>query len=177
MKFKKPLSLWSIRVLIALDQLLNAILCGDQDETVSSRLGKLKLRHGGSIPWSHPLARAADAILEVLDPGHTIDAIEWDEGEQDLSERTMLIAALQCFAASDAFIDSLAQLFPYTSWPDAPLDRLPEQIAARIITGLACESNPAGYCPGCSRCNDNLPLFHKLRAVVNGRKNTAANRH
>jgi hypothetical protein len=62
--------LWNI--LIALDQLLNAFLCGDPDETVSSRAAKnLHLWH-----WSM-LAR----FLEWIDPGHMKRAIELDEGD------------------------------------------------------------------------------------------------
>lgn len=58
-------------VLIALDQLLNAILGGDPDETVSSRAAKnLHLWH-----WD-VLAR----FLEWIDPGHMKRALEPDEG-------------------------------------------------------------------------------------------------
>ena len=70
-----------LRILIAIDQLGNTLLGGDEDETISSRLGKMKLRHGGTISWRRPLARITDAFLEWLDPNHSIDAIEYDEGE------------------------------------------------------------------------------------------------
>jgi hypothetical protein len=70
------------RVLLGLDQLCNAILGGDEDETLSSRLGKVKRRHGGEIPWRFwgGVPRVVDAFLEWIDPNHSLDAIEDDEG-------------------------------------------------------------------------------------------------
>lgn len=65
-----------MRVLLALDQLGNALLGGDEDETISSRIGKAKLRA------DLPLAVAGlDILLDLLDANHSIDAIEWDEGQ------------------------------------------------------------------------------------------------
>lgn len=72
---------WLINVLIGWDQLLNALLGGDPDETISSRLGKLKLRHGGVIPWRRPLSKMIDWGLDRIDRNHSIDAIERDEGK------------------------------------------------------------------------------------------------
>lgn len=73
---------WAYRSLVAVDQLANAVLLfGDPDETISSRLGKLKLRHGGAIPWSRPLAKLVDAGLDLLDAEHSLEAIEPDEGK------------------------------------------------------------------------------------------------
>ena len=70
--------------LIALDQKWNTVFGGDPDETISSRLGKLKLKHGGTIPWSRPLSKIIDSGLDVIDKNHSIDAIEKDEGEDAL---------------------------------------------------------------------------------------------
>jgi hypothetical protein len=73
------------RGLEALDQFGNAVLPGgDPDETLSSRLGKAKLRHGGRVPWRLGLGlpRLLDELLETLDPGHSLDAIEGDEGDR-----------------------------------------------------------------------------------------------
>ena len=61
--------LWNI--LIALDQLVNTILAGDPDETISSRVAKRRNEPG----W-----RIIAAFLEWIDPGHLDDAIEHDEG-------------------------------------------------------------------------------------------------
>jgi len=83
---KKPNSIWKwiVNVLVSIDQLGNTILGGDPDETISSRLGKLKLKYGGTIPWFHPLAGLIDWSCNKIDPGHSIDAIEKDEGENGL---------------------------------------------------------------------------------------------
>ena len=70
-----------LNLLISIDQLFNTILGGYPDETISSRLGKLKRRHGGTIPEYHPFARVIDWGLDQIDPNHSIDAIEEDEGE------------------------------------------------------------------------------------------------
>jgi len=69
-----------INVLLGIDQLGNAILGGDPDETISSRLGKLKVRHSGTIPWYRPVSGLVDYLLDKIDPNHSIDAIEEDEG-------------------------------------------------------------------------------------------------
>ncbi len=68
-------------VLLALDQFGNALAGGDRDETISSRLGKIKEAHGGTIPWKHPLAKVIDRGLEWIDPGHSLDSIDETTGE------------------------------------------------------------------------------------------------
>lgn len=65
--------IWNL--LIAIDQLGNAVMGGNADETISSRLGKAKLRDD-----LHLAAWALDGFLELLDENHSIDAIEPDEG-------------------------------------------------------------------------------------------------
>ena len=72
---------WVINVLLGIDQLANAILLGDPDETISSRIGKTKRRNFGVIPWHrYPIRFIVDKLLDWLDPGHSIGAIEEDEG-------------------------------------------------------------------------------------------------
>ena len=71
---------WMLNILISLDQFGNTITGGDPDETISSRLGKLKRRHGGVIPWYRPLSKIVDWGLDKIDPNHSTDAIEEDEG-------------------------------------------------------------------------------------------------
>lgn len=60
---------WNL--LIALDQLGNALLGGDPDETISSRAGKNRHRWH----WN-----ALSVALDWIDPGHTTRARENDEG-------------------------------------------------------------------------------------------------
>ena len=78
---------WIVNVLIGIDQLGNTLVGGDPDETISSRLGKLKLRHGGRIPWSRPLSRIIDWGLDKIDPNHSVDAIEKDEGDNAVLDK------------------------------------------------------------------------------------------
>jgi hypothetical protein len=62
-----------VNILISLDQLLNTILGGDPDETVSSRAAKSPhLPH-----W-----RLLGLFLEWIDPGHMKRALERDEGKK-----------------------------------------------------------------------------------------------
>jgi len=72
---------YGLNVLISLDQLLNTICLGDPDETISSRVGKIRERHGGNIPWTSPVAKIIDRTCEIFDKNHTLEAIEYDEGE------------------------------------------------------------------------------------------------
>lgn len=73
--------------LIALDQTWNTRTGGSPDETISSRIGKIKRANGGVIPWSHPLAKMIDAGLEAIDNNHSIEAIEEDEGDDAILNR------------------------------------------------------------------------------------------
>ena len=64
---------WNI--LIAIDQLANAILAGNPDETISSRCGKKVRDHGRKYKLAYYLCR----ILHPIDKNHCFDAIEDDE--------------------------------------------------------------------------------------------------
>ena len=72
---------WVYNVLIAVDQLGNAVTGGNPDETISSRLGKVKRAQGGKLDrWTwYGVARPLDAMLEWIDPNHSLEAIEDDE--------------------------------------------------------------------------------------------------
>ena len=76
-----------LNILISIDQLGNVFVGGDPDETISSRLGKLKVKHGGKIPWRRPVAKVIDAGLDKIDPGHSVDAIEEDEGKNAIFDK------------------------------------------------------------------------------------------
>lgn len=65
-----------LNIAISFDQLFNTVLGDDPDEVYSSRLGKLKLKHGGTIPWRKPLSKII-----------CIDAIELDEGKDAILEK------------------------------------------------------------------------------------------
>ena len=83
----KLLKRYLLNLLLALDQFGNALGAGDADETISSRLGRIKRKHGGRIPWRRPLSKLIDWCLEKIDPGHRIDAIEHDEGDDGLVDK------------------------------------------------------------------------------------------
>ena len=78
---------WLLNILISIDQTANSFLGGDPDETISSRLGKMKVKHGGKIPWYRPLSKVVDFGLDKIDPNHSIDAIEEDEGEDAILDK------------------------------------------------------------------------------------------
>lgn len=76
---------WLINILLGIDQLGNTIVGGDPDETISSRLGRLKIRCGGQIPWGrYPVARLLDICLDKIDKNHCVDAIEpWTQKKSE----------------------------------------------------------------------------------------------
>ena len=63
------------RVAVAIDQLFNALLNGDEDETISSRAAKARSK---GKRWGCVLCR----FLDWLDPNHCTNSIEPDEGEK-----------------------------------------------------------------------------------------------
>lgn len=63
-------------ILIALDQLLNALAKGDPDETISSRAGKYVVRGRGWFPCQ--LCKLLDIVFRQKD--HCKNSIELDEG-------------------------------------------------------------------------------------------------
>lgn len=64
---------WILNVLISVDQLGNAVLRGDPDETISSRAAKAELR---GKKWGCLLCK----FLNKLDKDHCKKSIESDEG-------------------------------------------------------------------------------------------------
>lgn len=60
------------RILVSLDQLLNTILGGFPDETISSRAGKQR--------ETSKLANGLCVILDKIDKNHCENNIEEDEG-------------------------------------------------------------------------------------------------
>jgi len=67
---------------IGVDQRVNALLFGDEDETMSSRMGKrLVLKKDCFI------CRFICGLLNKIDKNHCVDAIEHDRGEKIRSEK------------------------------------------------------------------------------------------
>jgi hypothetical protein len=83
----KKLGRYLMNVLISLDQLGNSILAGDPDETISSRLGRIKQKWGGRIPWTRPVSKLTDWLLDRLDRNHSLEAIEPGKGSSGLADR------------------------------------------------------------------------------------------
>lgn len=80
--YQYPLK-YIFNVLVAIDQLGNALLAGDPDELISSRFGKwLMTAKEGSIKWY--IAMSVCMVLDLFDKEHCKDAIESEEGEYDL---------------------------------------------------------------------------------------------
>jgi hypothetical protein len=66
---------WAANILLAIDQMANAVIRGDPDETISSRAGK-SARQGKR--WACILCR----LLDRIDPDHCEKAIEADRGKR-----------------------------------------------------------------------------------------------
>ena len=71
----KPVLSYFRRLFVAFDQLLNAVFGGNEDETISSRIGK-DARRGRKF------ACVLCQILHWLDPHHCEKAIERDRGKR-----------------------------------------------------------------------------------------------
>ena len=65
---------WIKDILIGVDQLGNALLRGDPDETISSRAAKAQLK---GKTWGCVLCK----FLDKIDPNHCQKSIEKDEGK------------------------------------------------------------------------------------------------
>lgn len=107
-------------VLIAVDQLGNALLAGAPDETISSRLSREDV-----IPVLGPALRLA---LNRIDPGHTDSSREYDpSGLPDPHHLPSLAreALAQVMRAGDAYL-SLPELKNQMAEQEARLQRLRE---------------------------------------------------
>lgn len=62
---------------IAIDQRANALLFGDEDETISSRMGKHLVKKKDCF-----ICKFICGLLNKIDPQHCYDAIEYDRGEK-----------------------------------------------------------------------------------------------
>jgi hypothetical protein len=71
----RSIGTYVVRNLIALDQLLNTVLGGDPDETVSSRAAKARAR---GVTWGCVLCRALDAVHR----DHCTRSLEYAEGRK-----------------------------------------------------------------------------------------------
>ena len=76
----KKLKKWFWNILIAVDQLGNALLMGDPDETISSRMGK-KMRSNSATPIDKGLCK----VLDKIDGDHCEESIEDDEGKDGVN--------------------------------------------------------------------------------------------
>ena len=68
---------WIWNILIAIDQLGNALFAGDPQETISSRAGKA--RNADKV-WGKALC----PVLDWLDPEHCISSINDTEGDDEV---------------------------------------------------------------------------------------------
>ena len=68
---------WPLSVLIALDQLLNAVAMGGPDDTISSRSWKAKIK---GKAWGHVAVAIIDTAFQFIgQPDHCRQSAEWDE--------------------------------------------------------------------------------------------------
>jgi hypothetical protein len=89
-RFKKPktkLGQYLLNNFIAWDQRWNARFGGDPDETISSRIGKIKRKNGGKVPRYRIFSRLLDSFLESIDENHCEESIEHDEGKDAILDR------------------------------------------------------------------------------------------
>ena len=81
------MKLYVRNILVGIDQLVNTIIGGDPDETISSRIGKCQRGDFGRAVWYFTyLPRVfVDLVFYYFDgPNHCRNNIEEDEGKDDL---------------------------------------------------------------------------------------------
>ena len=71
---------WGYNILVSLDQLLNTLIGGDPDETISSRAGKALRRNR---MWAKVLCR----FLNLFEKEHCKISIDKSEGEDQVLRR------------------------------------------------------------------------------------------
>ena len=76
---------YAFNLFVAVDILLNAMIGGDPGETISSRLGKGKLK---GQPVHTFFARVVDLMFEALfsQKDHCVSSVQDDEGKNAISE-------------------------------------------------------------------------------------------
>lgn len=67
---------WLLNLGVSLDQLVNTVFGGNPDETISSRIGKVRLANGGVVPWRNPIMKLIDYACDLVDKDHTLESIE-----------------------------------------------------------------------------------------------------
>lgn len=65
-----------LNIALAVDRLGNTIAGGASQETISSRLGRIKEANNGVIPWHRPIAKVIDAGLDCLQRRHSLRSID-----------------------------------------------------------------------------------------------------
>ena len=65
-----------VNIVLSIDQLFNSILCGDPDETISSRLGRIKEKYKGTIPMTRPISKLSAYLLNKHFPNHCEQAYQ-----------------------------------------------------------------------------------------------------
>lgn len=103
---------WIMNVLISVDQLGNSLLAGDPDETISSRLGRIKEKYNGRIPWSRPVSKATEYILGKIQKNHCEISIESDEGDKGIFDKpgkaiVLCVLLVPCFLSGCASAPAL----------------------------------------------------------------------
>lgn len=77
----KLLGKYILNLLISIDQLGNAVLGGDPDETISSRCAKILHAAADRGVPAPAVLHWFGWFLECIDPGHLKDSLEPDEGK------------------------------------------------------------------------------------------------
>lgn len=82
-----PVARYFLNVALAVDQLGNAFWGGDEDETISSRLGKMERREKQGLKRMRLIPRFLKNALNMIDKDHCEEAIEHDEGKNSVFDR------------------------------------------------------------------------------------------
>lgn len=73
--------------LVLLDTGANTLMGGSPFETISERMGRVKMAHGGEIPRRRFILRFMDRVCELVDDNHSIEAATTPAGRAGVLDR------------------------------------------------------------------------------------------
>lgn len=86
-RFLRSLGRWTHNLFISVDQFGNAITGGDPDETISSRLGRLRRAYRHRFFRKRPASAFIANVLDAVFPGHTTKSIEPHRGDKGVLDK------------------------------------------------------------------------------------------
>jgi hypothetical protein len=86
-KKRNPVAQYFLNIALGFDQLLSTFRGWDEDDTVSSMLGKLERHYGKDFAHKRRFAWLLAQALNRIEHNHCKNAIEEDEGKNSVADK------------------------------------------------------------------------------------------